>query len=108
MKITIIGTGYVGLVTGACLAEIGNDVFCLDVDPRKIEILNNGGDADPRAGPARHDRAQPRGALRFSTDVEARSRTARCSSSRSARRPTRTARPTCNTCSRPRATSAAT
>jgi hypothetical protein len=43
MKITIIGTGYVGLVTGACLAEIGNDVFCLDVDPRKIEILNNGG-----------------------------------------------------------------
>ena len=43
MKITIIGTGYVGLVTGACLAEIGHDVFCLDVDPRKIEILNNGG-----------------------------------------------------------------
>ncbi|MEK6297870.1 MAG: 2-dehydropantoate 2-reductase N-terminal domain-containing protein, partial [Paraburkholderia tropica] len=43
MKITIIGTGYVGLVTGACLAEIGHDVFCLDVDPRKIDILNNGG-----------------------------------------------------------------
>jgi UDPglucose 6-dehydrogenase len=43
MKITIIGTGYVGLVTGACLAEVGNDVFCLDVDPRKIDILNNGG-----------------------------------------------------------------
>ena len=42
MKITIIGTGYVGLVTGACLAEIGHDVFCLDVDPRKIDILNKG------------------------------------------------------------------
>ena len=32
MKITMIGTGYVGLVTGACLAEVGNDVLCLDVD----------------------------------------------------------------------------
>ena len=32
MNITIIGTGYVGLVTGACLADIGNNVFCLDVD----------------------------------------------------------------------------
>ena len=43
MKITVIGSGYVGLVSGACLAELGNDVLCLDVDPRKIEILNNGG-----------------------------------------------------------------
>lgn len=43
MKTTIIGIGYVGLVTGVCLAEIGNDVFCLDFDIRKIEILNNGG-----------------------------------------------------------------
>lgn len=42
MKITIIGTGYVGLVTGACLAEVGNDVFCLDVDRRKIDSLNSG------------------------------------------------------------------
>jgi UDPglucose 6-dehydrogenase len=43
MKITVIGTGYVGLVTGTCLAEMGNDVMCLDLDAKKIEILNNGG-----------------------------------------------------------------
>jgi UDPglucose 6-dehydrogenase len=43
MKITIIGSGYVGLVTGACLAEVGNQVLCLDVDDRKIAILNEGG-----------------------------------------------------------------
>ncbi|MFM2402965.1 MAG: hypothetical protein RL223_845, partial [Pseudomonadota bacterium] len=33
MKITVVGAGYVGLVTGACLAEMGNHVVCLDVDP---------------------------------------------------------------------------
>jgi len=43
MKITVIGSGYVGLVSGACLAELGNDVICLDVDPKKIDTLNNGG-----------------------------------------------------------------
>jgi len=43
MKITVVGTGYVGLVTGACLAEMGNHVLCLDVDPRKIDMLNAGG-----------------------------------------------------------------
>jgi UDPglucose 6-dehydrogenase len=43
MKITVIGSGYVGLVTGACLAEMGNHVVCLDIDPRKIETLNSGG-----------------------------------------------------------------
>ncbi|MDR2261270.1 MAG: UDP-glucose/GDP-mannose dehydrogenase family protein [Azoarcus sp.] len=43
MKVTIIGTGYVGLVSGACLADVGNDVLCLDVDPAKIRILEEGG-----------------------------------------------------------------
>ncbi|KAB0634101.1 UDP-glucose 6-dehydrogenase [Burkholderia stagnalis] len=72
MKITIIGTGYVGLVTGSCLAEIGHDVFCLDVDPRKIDILNNGG--MPIHEPGLLDiiaRNRAAGRLRFSTDVEA-------------------------------------
>ena len=43
MKVTIIGTGYVGLVTGACLAEMGNHVVCLDLDAEKIRMLNAGG-----------------------------------------------------------------
>ena len=43
MKVTVAGTGYVGLVTGACLAEMGNHVVCLDVDAAKINMLNSGG-----------------------------------------------------------------
>lgn len=72
MKVTIIGTGYVGLVTGACLAEIGNDVFCLDVDPIKIDILNNGG--VPIHEPGLQEiiaRNREAGRLQFSTDIEA-------------------------------------
>lgn len=42
MKITIFGTGYVGLVTGACLADVGHEVLCMDVDPVKIDKLRNG------------------------------------------------------------------
>lgn len=42
MKISVIGTGYVGLVVGTCFAESGNDVICVDVDVRKLAILNNG------------------------------------------------------------------
>ena len=42
MKITIVGTGYVGLVTGACFAEIGHDVLCVDNDERKIKVLKSG------------------------------------------------------------------
>ena len=42
MKVTIFGSGYVGLVTGACLAEVGNDVVCVDIDQAKIDRLNRG------------------------------------------------------------------
>jgi UDPglucose 6-dehydrogenase len=42
VKITMIGTGYVGLVSGACFAEVGNDVLCYDVDARKIALLERG------------------------------------------------------------------
>lgn len=42
MKIAVVGTGYVGLVTGTCFAETGNQVTCVDIDERKVEKLNNG------------------------------------------------------------------
>jgi UDPglucose 6-dehydrogenase len=72
MKITIIGTGYVGLVTGACLAELGNDVFCLDVDQSKIDILNSGGIPIHEPGLAEIvARNRAAGRIKFSTDVAA-------------------------------------
>ena len=42
MHVTIFGTGYVGLVTGSCLAEVGNDVVCVDIDADKIARLQAG------------------------------------------------------------------
>ena len=42
MKITVIGTGYVGLVTGTCFAEMGNDVVCVDIDVAKLDKLKEG------------------------------------------------------------------
>jgi UDPglucose 6-dehydrogenase len=72
MKITMIGTGYVGLVTGTCLAEVGNDVLCLDVDARKIDLLQAGGVPihEPGLEPMLH-RNVAAGRLRFTTDVDA-------------------------------------
>ncbi len=70
MKITMIGTGYVGLVTGACFAEVGNDVLCLDVDQRKIDTLNGGGIPIHEPGlEAMVTRNRAAGRLRFTTDV---------------------------------------
>jgi UDPglucose 6-dehydrogenase len=71
MKITMIGTGYVGLVTGACFAEVGNEVLCLDLDERKIRILEEGGIPIFEPGlleMVRRNRAA--GRLRFTTNVE--------------------------------------
>jgi len=70
MKITIVGTGYVGLVTGACLADAGNHVFCLDLDARKIDLLNAGGLPiyEPGLDSIVH-RNRAAGRLCFSTDV---------------------------------------
>ena len=42
MNITVIGTGYVGLVTGVCLSNVGNKVICFDIDENKIDMLNSG------------------------------------------------------------------
>ena len=70
MKITVIGTGYVGLVTGTCLAEVGNEVLCLDVDPAKIDILKAGG--IPIYEPGLEDmvkRNVAAGRLFFTTDI---------------------------------------
>ncbi len=72
MKVTVVGTGYVGLVTGACLADMGNHVFCLDVDAAKIATLNAGALPifEPGLEPiVRRNRAA--GRLVFSTHVAA-------------------------------------
>ena len=71
MKITVVGSGYVGLVSGACLAEVGNEVLCLDVDPEKIRILQEGG--IPIFEPGLQDmvrRNAAAGRLHFTTDIE--------------------------------------
>ena len=70
MKITVIGTGYVGLVTGTCLAEVGNQVLCLDLDASKIDILNAG--EIPIHEPGLLEMVQRNvaaGRLKFTTDV---------------------------------------
>jgi len=71
MKITVIGTGYVGLVSGTCLAEVGNDVLCLDVDPAKIRILEEGGIPIHEPGLLEMVRRNKEaGRLKFTTDIK--------------------------------------
>jgi UDPglucose 6-dehydrogenase len=72
MNVTVVGTGYVGLVSGACLADAGNSVFCLDLDERKIGLLNQGKIPIFEPGlDAVVQRNEQAGRLRFSTDVAA-------------------------------------
>jgi UDPglucose 6-dehydrogenase len=71
MKVTVVGTDYVGLVSGACIAEVGNDVLCLDLDADKIRILNEGG--IPIHEPGLQEmvsRNVAAGRLHFTTNVE--------------------------------------
>jgi UDPglucose 6-dehydrogenase len=70
MKISVVGTGYVGLVSGTCFAETGVDVVCVDVDERKIQMLNNG--KIPIYEPGLEDifkRNAEKGRLKFTTDL---------------------------------------
>ena len=72
MKIAVVGSGYVGLVAGACLAENGNDVVCVDKDPAKIRLLQRGKIPiyEPGLEPM-VKRNQAEGRLTFTTDIGA-------------------------------------
>jgi UDPglucose 6-dehydrogenase len=71
MKITVVGTGYVGLVSGTCMAEVGNDVLCLDVDPAKIKVLEDGNIPIHEPGLLEMVRRNvAAGRLKFTTDIK--------------------------------------
>jgi UDPglucose 6-dehydrogenase len=71
MKIAVVGTGYVGLVTGTCFAETGNEVICVDIDAKKVEMMRNG--EVPIYEPdldVLFERNQRQGRLHFTTDLK--------------------------------------
>lgn len=71
MKIVVAGTGYVGLVTGVCLSEVGHSVTCTDIDATKIQLLNNG--VSPIYEPGLNDMINKnlkKGSLLFTTNME--------------------------------------
>ncbi|MCF8382896.1 MAG: UDP-glucose/GDP-mannose dehydrogenase family protein [Chlorobium sp.] len=70
MKITIFGSGYVGLVTGACFAEVGNEVLCVDIDQTKIDRLKNGEIPiyEPGLDTIVHENSR-KGRLKFTSDI---------------------------------------
>ena len=71
MKISIVGTGYVGLVSGTCFAEMGNNVMCVDIDEKKVESLTNGKLTIFEPGlEVFFERNLNRGRLNFTTNLE--------------------------------------
>jgi UDPglucose 6-dehydrogenase len=71
MNIGVMGTGYVGLVLGTCLADLGNDVICVDIDENKVEMLNKGG--VPIYEPGLEEmlkRNRVEGRIKFTTDIK--------------------------------------
>jgi UDPglucose 6-dehydrogenase len=71
MNIAVVGTGYVGLVTGTCLAEMGNHVVCIDIDKNKVQKMRNG--IIPIYEPHLDnlfERNIKQGRLEFSTDIQ--------------------------------------
>jgi UDPglucose 6-dehydrogenase len=78
MKVAVIGTGYVGLVTGTCLAETGNDVVCVDNNPAKVQLLQDGGIPIYEPGLEELVKKNSRdGRLTFTTDLATAVRAAR-------------------------------
>ena len=105
MKVTVFGSGYVGLVTGACLADAGNHVLCVDVDADKIERLKRGEVPIHEPGlerSIRRNSGKPGGSSSPPTPTRA-SSTGSSSSSPSARRPDEDGSADLRTCSPSRA-----
>ena len=72
MKVTVIGTGYVGLVTGTCLADLGNEVMCFDINQDKVAQLNAGHSPIYESGlDSLIDKNRLAGRLHFSSNIEA-------------------------------------